>query len=54
MSEREKQIIETFIKLIPVLSDMEREKLLSFGEGMAFIKDKKNAIATETNKQNVS
>lgn len=33
---------------------IQREKLLSFGEGMAFIKDKKNAMATETKKQNIS
>jgi hypothetical protein len=41
MSEREKQILETFGKVIPKLSEMEKEKLLSFGEGMAFMKDKK-------------
>jgi hypothetical protein len=39
MSEREKQILETFGKVIPELSEMEKEKLLSFGEGMAFMKD---------------
>lgn len=36
MSEKEKQILETFGKVIPELSEMEKEKLLSFGEGMAF------------------
>lgn len=36
MSEKEKQIMETFGKVIPKLSELEREKLLSFGEGMAF------------------
>lgn len=40
MSEREKKILETFGKIIPQLSDIEKEKLLSFGEGMAFMKDK--------------
>ena len=35
MSEKEKKILETFGKVIPNLSDMEKEKLLSFGEGMA-------------------
>ena len=36
MSEKEKQILETFGKVIPELSELEKEKLLSFGEGMAF------------------
>ena len=40
MSEKEKQILETFEKVIPDLSEVEKEKLLSFGEGMAFIKDR--------------
>ncbi len=38
MSERESKIMETFGKVIPELSEMEREKLLAFGEGMAFAK----------------
>lgn len=41
MSEKEKKILETFGKVIPDLSEMEKEKLLSFGEGMAFMKGKK-------------
>ena len=36
MSEKEKQILETFEKVIPKLSPIEQERLLSFGEGMAF------------------
>lgn len=40
MSEKEQQILETFEKVIPKLSEMEKEKLLSFGEGMVFMKDK--------------
>ena len=43
MSEKEKKILETFGKVIPNLSDMEKEKLLSFGEGMAFMKGKQKA-----------
>ena len=35
MSEKEKKILETFGKVIPDLSEMEKEKLLSFGEGMS-------------------
>lgn len=47
MSEREKQILETFEKVIPDLSEMEKEKLLSFGEGMAFMKDRQKKDGTE-------
>ena len=36
MSEKEKKILDTFGKVIPKLSDLEKEKLLAFGEGMAF------------------
>lgn len=46
MSEKEKQILEHFGEILPKLNEMEKEKLLSFGEGMAFVK------ATETAKTN--
>ena len=36
MSEKEKQILETFDKVIPYLSEVEKEKLLAFGEGLGF------------------
>ena len=39
MSEKEKQILDTFEKVIPKMSEVEKEKLLSFGEGMAFMKN---------------
>lgn len=38
MSEKEKQILETLGNVLPKLNEVEREKLLSFGEGMAFVK----------------
>ena len=47
MSEKEKKILETFGKVIPDLSEMEKEKLLSFGEGMAFMKDRKKKEESE-------
>lgn len=34
--KKEEKIIETFRKIIPFLSTLEKEKLLSFGEGIAF------------------
>ena len=39
MSENGKKIMETFGKIIPQLSELEKEKLLAFAEGMAFKAD---------------
>ena len=36
MTEKEKKILETFRIVLPKLTDLEKEKLLSFGEGMVF------------------
>lgn len=36
MSKDSKKILETFEKIIPEMTELEREKLLSFGEGIAF------------------
>ena len=47
MSDKEKQILETFEKVIPELSEMEKEKLLSFGEGMAFMKGQQRHDGSE-------
>ncbi len=41
MSEKEKKVLETFEVTIPKLNDLEKEKLLSFGEGMAFMADRR-------------
>ena len=40
MSEKQKQIMETLEKFVPKLDELECEKLLSFSEGMAFMKQK--------------
>lgn len=48
MSEKDKQIMETFGKVIPQLTDMEKEKLLAFGEGMAFKADQQRAQAQDS------
>lgn len=37
MSEKEKKIMETFGRVIPTLTDSEKDQLLAFGEGMAMI-----------------
>lgn len=36
MSEKGMQIMEAFGKVIPMLTDAEKDRLLAFGEGMAF------------------
>lgn len=38
MEPDEKKIVNTFKKVFPYLSDAEKERLLIFGEGMAFFK----------------
>lgn len=35
MSEKEKQILKTFGEIIPNLTELEKEKLISYGEGYA-------------------
>lgn len=35
-TEKERMILQTFEKTLPKMSEMEKEKLLSFGEGVAF------------------
>lgn len=37
MTEKERKIMETFGRVIPKMSDQEKENLLAFGEGMALI-----------------
>ena len=39
MTDKEKKILEVFGQIIPKMSELEKEKLLAFGEGMAFFKD---------------
>lgn len=36
MSENEKRILETFGRVIPKLTELDKERLLAFGEGLAF------------------
>ena len=38
--QTEQKIIRTFVKMFPDLSALEKEKLLSFGEGIAFAKNR--------------
>lgn len=36
MSDNEKKILDTFSEVLPQLNESEKERLLAFGEGMAF------------------
>lgn len=45
LNEKEIQIINLFARTIPKMSELDKEKLLSFGEGMAFMVDLKTEAA---------
>ena len=40
MSEREKQILETFEKVIPTMTEVEKARLIGYGEGLAAREDR--------------
>lgn len=40
MSEKDKQIMETFGRVVPNLSEADKEKLLAFGEGVALMAER--------------
>lgn len=37
MSEKQKKILEAMNTLVPQLSELDQERLLAFGEGLAFM-----------------
>ena len=43
MSDKEKKIMQTCGALVPQLTDLEKEKFLSFTEGMAFLSSRKTS-----------
>lgn len=45
MSEKDKRIMETFGKVIPKLNEIDKEKLLAFGEGVALMAERQQAQA---------
>mgnify|MGYP001062760652 CR=1 FL=1 len=50
MSENQRKFLETINKLMPRLTELEQEKLLAFGEGLAFMNgmnERGQAAATE-------
>lgn len=48
MSEKDKKIMDTFGKVIPHLSELDKEKLLAFGEGVALMAEAQRAGADKT------
>ena len=46
MLNEEKKILDIFSRAISKMSEQEKEKLLAFGEGMAFMKKKKKQQTT--------
>lgn len=51
MTNRDQEILDSIAELIPRLTHIQKEKLLSFGEGMAFANDEKNYPFTEDEKK---
>lgn len=43
MLDKEKSILMTFERVIPKLTEIDKERLLAFGEGLAFKVDKQLA-----------
>lgn len=43
MSEKGEKILEAFGKAIPGMSELEKEKLLAFGEGIAFMVERRKS-----------
>ena len=51
MTNRDQEILDSIAELIPRLTHIQKETLLSFGEGMAFANDEKNYPFTEDEKK---
>lgn len=51
MTEKEERILQNFEKLIPVMSELEKEKLISFGEGLIFFKSEQTQKRDDTEKE---
>mgnify|MGYP006988992021 CR=1 FL=1 len=47
MSDKAKEIMKTFSEIVPKLNEAQQEKLLSFGEGMVFMKNREDKKDTE-------
>ena len=45
MSEKDMKIMETFSRAVPMLTDSEKERLLAYGEGIAFMAERRTQSA---------
>lgn len=43
LTEKDREILRTFNRILPVLSEREKDRLLWFGEGLAFKADEQKA-----------
>lgn len=50
MTEKEEKILQNFERLIPAMSELEKEKLISFGEGLIFFKSDQTQKRDDTQK----
>ncbi len=48
MSDKQKKIVETIDKIIPILTEQEQERLLAFGEGIAFLANRRARTCATT------
>lgn len=44
MTEQQKKFLETINKAMPRMTELEQEKLLSFGEGLAFMARERESV----------
>lgn len=49
MSEKDKKIMDTFGRVIPNLSETDKEKLLAFGEGVALMAERQRVGTKQDN-----
>lgn len=46
------QVLEAIARIIPALTHTQREKLLSFGEGMVFVNEDKDSFSSRKSEDN--
>lgn len=47
MAENERAIIETISKTLPLMTAIEKERLLAFSEGMAYVAERRETGQTD-------
>ena len=54
LSEKELKILMTFGRALPMMSDLDKERLLAFGEGVAFKAEQQYIQSQQANAQTVA